>query len=70
MERTTTNTYPDLKSWREAQGFTHKQAAEFLGMSRSHYRTIELGYTSPRAVLAQQIIEKTGVPLESLSGAA
>lgn len=70
MEKSTTTTYADLKSWRESQGFDQGEAADFIGISQSHYSRIERRAAVPRGDLANLIIDKTGVSLKALIGAA
>jgi len=70
MEKSTATTYPDLKSWRDDHKFDQAQAAAFIGISQSHYSRIERRAAVPRGDLANLIIDKTGVSLKALLGAA
>ncbi len=66
--------FPNLKAWRAAQndgaGINLHEAAALLGLSASQYRAYELGFTTPRKAARDRIVERTGVPVESLIGAA
>jgi transcriptional regulator with XRE-family HTH domain len=70
MKHITTRAYPDLKTWRKAQGINQRDAGKLLGISQTYYSRLErrsLNATGPRA---KGIMAKTGVPLEILVGAA
>ena len=60
----------DLKTWREGKGWKQVEAARFIGISATHYGMIERHAMTPRADLAKRIIDKTGVTLEGILGAA
>lgn len=70
MEQITSKHYDSLEEWRKDHGFDHRQAAEFLGVSRSHYSNLERRNCVPRKSLRRSIIEKTGLSIEALIGAA
>lgn len=61
--------FSDLESWRKARRLTQREAAEFLGISHRAYQRFEYGERTMRGALAKQVMEKTGVPLETLVGA-
>jgi transcriptional regulator with XRE-family HTH domain len=62
-------TYPSLVSWRTAQGWSQREAAEYLGCSQSKYAKLELQRTAPRPKVGMEISRTTGVPFESVMGA-
>lgn len=62
--------YPDLATWRTAKGLNQRQAAEYLGISQTYYSRLERGVQAARGQQAKAIMQKTGVPLEILVGAA
>lgn len=59
----------DLESWRKGLRLTQHEAAVFLGISHRSYQRYEHGERTMRGSLAKQVMEKTGVPLETLVGA-
>lgn len=59
----------DLESWRASRRLTQHEAADFLGISHRAYQRYEHGERTMRGALAKQVMEKTGVPLETLVGA-
>jgi transcriptional regulator with XRE-family HTH domain len=63
-------TYPSLKHWRAARGFSQRDAAAFLGCSQSKYAKLELNRTAPRPKVGMAISQTTGVPFEIVMGAA
>lgn len=62
--------YPDLKTWRDAKKLSQQQAAELLGISQTFYSRLERRMQAAPGKRAKTIMEKTGVPLEVLVGAA
>lgn len=68
--RSRTRAYPNLKRWREAHEWTHREAAARLGVSQSYYTKLELGKRIPRKKNLEKILAETGVPLEVLVGVA
>jgi len=70
MKRVTTRSYPDLGTWRSAQGLGQRDAARLLGISQTYYGRLERGEQAARGPRAKTIMAKTGVPLEVLVGAA
>jgi transcriptional regulator with XRE-family HTH domain len=62
--------YPDLKTWRDANGLSQREAAKYLGMSQIGYSRFERRVRFMRGQKAKGIVKKTGVPLEILVGAA
>lgn len=62
--------YPDLATWRDAKGLSQQEAASLLGISQTFYSRLERRIQSARGKQAKQIMDKTGVPLEVLVGAA
>lgn len=70
MRTKTIRTYRDLKSWRDAQGFSQEQAAQHLGLSQSTYSRLERGARWCYGEKAKHIMQETGVPLEVLVGVA
>lgn len=65
-----TRAYPDLKTWRDAQDFSQREAADFLSISQTFYSRLERRTLCAPGKRAKVIMEKTGVPLEVLVGAA
>jgi len=63
------NRHADLLAWRQHVGLSQKDAAYLLGISRSQYSKLERQTHTTTAKRARRIVEKTGVPLESLMGA-
>lgn len=70
MERVTLESYPDLRSWRDAKGFSQRQAAKLLGISQTYYRRLEIREQAASGKRAKTIMAITGVPLAILVGAA
>lgn len=62
--------YPDLATWRSDKGLSQQKAADMLGISQTFYSRLERRVQSARGKQAKGIMEKTGVPLEILVGAA
>lgn len=62
--------YPSLKAWRDAQGWTQREAATALGVTQALYARVELRLGAPRPLRAKAISEKTGVPFETVMGVA
>lgn len=62
--------YPDLRTWRFANRFSQRQAAQHLGMSQSAYSRLENQRIAPKPRVAKDISETAGVPLESILGIA
>jgi len=70
MPRITRRTYPNLKTWREAQGWSTREAARFLEISQTFYGRLERGeQVAVRDTLAR-IVDRTHVPVETLVGLA
>ena len=61
--------YPDFASWRHANRWSQAKAAEYLGMTQSHYSKLERGVTAPQRERALEIMRLTGIPLEVVIGA-
>lgn len=61
--------YPNLKAWRAAHEWTQERAARELGLSLFVYVRYELGINHPRPQRLRELIEKTDVAIESLTGA-
>lgn len=70
MPRVIARTYPDLKTWRRAQGFGQRQAATLLGISQTYYSRLERREQVATRETAARIIDLTGVPLETITGVA
>lgn len=62
--------YPSLRKWRDAQGWTTREAAQYLQVSQPTYSRVEAGKQVPRREALPAWIDKTGVPLESIMGIA
>lgn len=62
--------YPDLATWRAAKRWSQRRAAEYLGISQTYYSRLERGVQTARGQQAKALMQKTGVPLEILVGAA
>lgn len=70
MTKSAVRPYPDLATWRDARGWSQQEAAGFLGISQTFYSRLERRTQSARGKQAKVIMDKTGVPLEVLVGAA
>lgn len=70
MKQFARRTYPDLRAWRKAHGFSQHTAAAFLGISQTYYNRLERRMQTATGQRAKDIIERTGVPLETLVGVA
>ena len=62
--------YPNLAAWRDGERLNQEQAALKLGVSQGYYSRLERGESYPHRLLAREIAEKTGVPLECVLGVA
>lgn len=62
--------YPTLKAWRQAHGYSQRQAAAILNISQGYYSRLETRTQPARGRLAARIMSQTGVPIEVLVGAA
>jgi len=62
--------YRTLKEWRKAQGFTSRQAAQYLRVSQGTYSRVENRKQVPRREVIETWVDQTGVPLESIMGLA
>lgn len=62
--------YQTLKEWREAQGFTLTEAAEYLGLPLTSYWNFENGNRLPRRDTLRALVSHTGVAIEFLAGVA
>ena len=62
--------YPDLRAWRLALGISQADAALLLGVSQTQYSRLERRTNWIKGPTAKRVMEKTGVPLEILTGAA
>jgi transcriptional regulator with XRE-family HTH domain len=63
-------TYPNLKTWRDENNLTQRQAAARLGVSQSVYSRWETQTRAPKPKLAKTVSAQAGVPLESVLGIA
>lgn len=70
MAQTPSRPYPDLATWRAAQGLSQHAAARKLGISQTYYSRLERGVQAARGPVAKRLMAATGVPLEVLVGAA
>jgi transcriptional regulator with XRE-family HTH domain len=61
-------TYPNLKTWREENALTQREAARLLKLSQSVYSRIENHERAPKPLKAKAISLTAGVPLESVLG--
>lgn len=59
-----------LREWREAHGYSQRDAAALLGVSQPGYCKWEAGITHPRRHLARAVARKTGVAILRLLGVA
>lgn len=64
----TMTTYPSLRAWREAHGYSQREAAEYLGLTQPRYSHLERGLACNK-FHAFYLSQKTGVPTEVLAGA-
>ena len=62
--------FDNLLDWREAQRLSQAEAAEVLEISQSLYSKLERGRHFVKGSLAKRLVEKTGVPLAVVVGAA
>ena len=62
--------FPNLLVWRLALNINQRDAATILGISQSKYSRLERGVGVAVRDEAKQIIARTGVPIEVLTGAA
>lgn len=69
-KKTASRTYPDLITWREANGLNQRDAAKMLGISQTRYSRLERRARTATGDLAKHIIEVTRVPLETIVGVA
>ena len=65
-----TRPYPDLSTWRAAQGISQSDAAYRLGISQPFYSRLERGLYHLPGKRAKLVMKRTGVSLEVLVGAA
>jgi len=63
-------TYANLLSWRRDLRLSQTEAAKILGMSQKSYSRLETGQRFVKGKVAAQLMDRTGVPLEVLVGAA
>ena len=70
MNLGTTRPYPDLATWRAAQGLSQMEAAQLLGMSQGFYSRCERRVQALPGKSAKRVMLVTGVSLEVLVGAA
>lgn len=70
MAKSIKRPYPDLKTWRDAQGMNQREAAKYLGISQTFYSRLERRAQAMSGKQAKDAVAKTGVPLEILVGAA
>lgn len=70
MKRNPNRPYATLKAWRQARQCSQHEAAAFLGISQGFYSKLERRSQALRGPAAKRIMQKTGVPLEILVGAA
>ena len=68
--KTALRSYPDLKTWRDAQHMSQHEAASFLGVSQKSYSLFERRERFVKGELAKSLMAKTGVPIEVLAGVA
>jgi len=59
-----------LLAWRTQQGWSQREAAQFLEMSQTGYAKLELGQRYARTQTLARLIARTGVPVEVLAGVA
>lgn len=69
-KRKAAQAYQTLADWREAQGFTLVQAADFLNLPLTSYYNFERGNRHPRPETMRTILDRTGVAIEFLAGVA
>jgi len=60
--------YPNLRTWRKAQGINQRDAAQLLEISQKSYSRYETGERYVKGPLAAKLMSRTGVPLEVLVG--
>ena len=70
MKKSTVRPYPDLLTWRTSLKINQHTAAQLLGMTQVRYSRLERRVQMAPGKEAKVIMEKTGVPLEVLVGAA
>ena len=70
MSKSMERAYPSLKAWRKAKRLTQIDAAKHLQMTQSHYSRLERGKVPAGGQMAVRVMERTGVPIEVLLGAA
>ena len=51
----------DLRNRREANRWTQQQAADHMGISRSYYAMVEIGYRMPSVKVARRIQKIFGI---------
>lgn len=67
-QTTRSRAYPTLIEWRKAHGLSQHAAAALLQISQTSYARFERGDRFVKGELAQRIMDRTGVPLEVLTG--
>ena len=65
---TLSRAYPDLKTWRDAHGWSQMQAAAHLGISQKSYSRFERRDRFVKGDTAKRLMKRTGVPIEVLAG--
>lgn len=65
-----TKRFQSLKDWRDAHGYSQREAAQLLGVTQPGYWKYETGQRHPRPAILRRITKLTGVPVEVLAGAA
>lgn len=60
--------FTSLREWREACGFSQREAARQFGVSQPGWAKIEALQRMPRRALAERIVRGTGLPMEVLMG--
>lgn len=69
-KRTALRPRSSLRAWRQSQGFTQQEAADYLEISQAYYSKLERHEQAPRRDMAKGLVERTGVPLDELMGIA
>ena len=63
-------THPSLLTWRLSFNLSQREAAHILGITQQKYSRLERGIGIAVRDEARTIRERTGVPIEVLTGAA
>lgn len=62
--------FPTLRAWRAARRLSQREAADVVGISQTLYSRLERGTVATKGAIAKRLVLVTGVPLETLVGAA